>query len=132
MSGFEAAGIVLGAWPLVVNMITLYHSGRNGHEWELLLDEFKTEEVIYVDTIRSLLQANVSESVLLQLSNREKPNHHLWKDPDLHRSLEKRMGKTHFPIVLTILQNMDVLLKVVHDKLKNLEIAPVRKEHEKY
>ncbi|KAG4420759.1 hypothetical protein IFR04_006145 [Cadophora malorum] len=122
MSGIEAAGLVLGAWPLVVNLVTLYNSGKNGQEWELILHEVKTEELIYVECIESLLQADVPESVLLQLSSRQKPNHLLWKDPELQRNLENRLGTKRFPVVLQTLQNMDLLLNVLNEKLKGLEI----------
>ncbi|MAD82191.1 MAG: hypothetical protein CL912_04450 [Deltaproteobacteria bacterium] len=125
MSGIEAAGLVLGAWPLVVNLVTLYNSGKNGQEWELILHEVKTEELIYVECIESLLQADVPESVLLQLSSRQKPNHLLWKDPELQRNLENRLGTKRFPVVLQTLQNMDLLLNVLNEKLKGLEIPSV-------
>ena len=125
MSGIEAAGLVLGAWPLVVNLVTLYNSGKNGQEWELILHEVKTEELIYVECIESLLQADVPESVLLQLSSRQKPNHLLWKDPGLQRNLENRLGTKRFPVVLQTLQNMDILLNVLNEKLKGLEIPSV-------
>src|ERR1700749_2501987 len=104
MSGFEAIGVVLGAYPLIVHGLQLYKGAKNGQDWELLYDEFRTEEIIYVECVRHLLESDTSEADLLQLSTREKPNQALWKDPALDRSLRNRLGDEKSQMVLKTLQ----------------------------
>ena len=116
MSGFEAIGLILGFWPLIVNGLQVYKAAKNGQGWDLLCDEFRVEEFIYIDCVRHLLAADVSESNLLQLTTREKPNQHLWKDQALHRCLEKRLGPERTPMVLKTLQEMDTILSSLATK----------------
>ena len=117
--------MVLGVWPLVVNGLQLYKAAKTGPDWDLLLDEFKTEEIIYVECIRHLLASDTSEADLLQLSQRDKPNQHLWRDPALHNSLRNRLGHEKSPVVLKTLQEMDKLLSTLNEKLKSHEIPLV-------
>jgi hypothetical protein len=125
MSGFECIGGVLFLWPLVVKGIQVCKGAKSGQGWELLFDEFKTEEVIYVECIQHLLQADTSEADLLQLTSREKPNEFLWKDSALHNSLRNRLGPEKSDIVLKTLREMDGLLTTLYEKLKSHEIAIV-------
>jgi hypothetical protein len=125
MSGFEAIGLVLGIYPLVVNGLQLYKSAKNGQEWDLLHDEFRTEEIIYVECIQHLLASDISEADLLQLSTRDKPNQALWEDAALGNSLRNRLGHEKSPMVHKTLQEMDMLLTTLNDKLKSHEIITV-------
>lgn len=125
MSGFECVGGVLILWPLVSKGLELYKAARNGQGWELLYDEFKTEEIIYVECVRHLLQSDTSEADLLQLTTREKPNQLLWKDPALDHSLRNRLGDEKSPMVLKTLQEMDKLLATLNERLKSHETAIV-------
>ena len=121
MSGFEVIGVVLGVWPLVVNTLQLYKSAKNGQGWEVLLDEVKTEETIYIDCVRLLLASDTSEADLMQLTSWEKPNQHLWKDPSLQRSLQKRLGKEKSTLVLKTLGQMDALLTTMSEEINKHE-----------
>jgi hypothetical protein len=125
MSGFECIPLILKAWPLVVQSLQLYKVAKNGYDWELLFDEFNTEEVIYSESVRHLLASDTSEADLLQLSSREKPNEVLWSDPALHARLRSRLGPEKSPIVLKTLQQMDQLLKTLSEKMKAHNIALV-------
>ncbi len=123
MSGFEAIGLILGVYPLIINGLQLYKAAKNGPDWDLLFDEFRTEEIIYVECIRHLLASDTSEADLLQLSTRKKPNQHLWKDPALHNSLQNRLGHEKSPMVLKTLKEMDKLLATLNERLKSHEIV---------
>ena len=125
MSGFECIGVVLVVYRLVVNGLQLYKAAKNGQDWELLYDEFRTEEIIYVECIRHLLASDTSEANLLQLSTRDRPNQQLWKDPALDKSLRRRLGPEKSPMVLKTLQEMDKLLTTLTEKLKIHEVAVV-------
>jgi len=125
MSGFEAIGVVLGAYPLIVHVLQLYKGAKNGQDWELLYDEFRVEEIIYVECVRHLLASDTSEADLLQLSTRDKPNQALWKDPALGRSLHSRLGDEKSPMVLKTLREMDNLLTTLNEKLESHAISTV-------
>jgi hypothetical protein len=126
MSEFEAIGLVLRTYPLIVQVLQLYKGANNAQDWELLYDEFGVEEIIYVECVRHLLASDISEADLLQLSTRDKPNQALWKDPALDRSLRSRLGDEKSPIVLKTLQEMDNLLATLNERLKSHAISTVR------
>lgn len=130
MSGFEAIGLILAVWPLVVNGLQLYKAAKNGQGWDLLCDEFRVEEFLYIDCVRHLLAADVSEGDLLQLTSRDKPNQHLWNDPVLHKSLEKRLGRERTTMVLKTLQEMDTILSSLAEKFTVHENTAVRWDNE--
>ena len=123
MSGFECVGGVLILWPLVAKGLELYKAAKSGQGWELLYDEFRTENTIYIECVRLLLQSDTSEADLLQLTSREKPNQLLWKDLALSNSLRNRLGHEKSLIVLKTLQEMDKLLTTLSEKLKSHENA---------
>lgn len=106
MSGFEVLGLILGVWPLVVNGFTLYKTANGGLGTALLVHRLKIEETIYEDFVCHLLAADVTETELVQLSDREKPDLQLWKDPALHAKLHKRLGEKKSAIVLTTCERM--------------------------
>jgi hypothetical protein len=122
MSGFEAVGLALGIWPLVVNALEAYKLGVSGQGWDLVCFQFKPEEVIYMECVSNLLQGSVSEAGLAQLCSREKPNRFLWKeklsDPTVRNSLERRLGPKRTPIVLGTLQRIDEHLATLCQKIE--------------
>lgn len=121
MSGFEVIGVVLGVWPVVVNALTLYKATKDGRGYGLLLNELKTEEVVYREFVKLLLQADVPEADLVQLTDRKRSNVGLWKDRGLHFSLERRIGHEKSKLVLATLVEMDKLLVSLSEKLGGSE-----------
>jgi hypothetical protein len=111
MSGFEAVGLALSIWPLVVNALEVYKLAVSGEDWEVVCFQCKTEEVIYVECVLHLLQGSVSDGELAQLCSRKKPNQFLWKDklsdPTVRNSLERRLGPNRTPLVLEMLKGID-------------------------
>lgn len=125
MSGFEAIGVVLAVWPLVVNGIQVYKLARSGQGWDLLYDQFVTEQVIYQECVLHLLAPELSESDLAQLIQGDKPNGPLLKDPAVTRGLEGRLGQQKSQIVLKTIQSMDSLLQLLKEKMQSHEIPLV-------
>jgi len=124
MSGFEAVGLALSIWPLVVNALDAYKLAVSGEGWDIVYFQFRTDEVIYVECVSHLLQGSVSERDLAQLCSRDRPNQPLWKeklsDPTVRNSLERRLGpKT--PFVLEMLQGIDDHLDTVYRKIDATE-----------
>ncbi|KAH8820808.1 hypothetical protein F5884DRAFT_61394 [Xylogone sp. PMI_703] len=117
MSGFEAIGLVLAVWPLVVNGFSLYKTAKGGLGMELLVNRVKMEEAIYEDFVRHLLAADVSETELCQLSDKEKPDLKLWRSEVLHAKLRERLGENRSQIVLTTCREMKRILTDLRNQL---------------
>jgi hypothetical protein len=117
MSGFEAVGAVLGLWPVVINAFIAYEATKDNTGCDLLLHELETEEIIYREFVHHLLASDVSETDLLQITDRQKPNVGLWKDKALHASLERRLGDKSEVVVKT-LKDMDNILATLNEKLR--------------
>jgi hypothetical protein len=121
MSGFEIIGVILGCWPMVVNALSLYKATKDGKAYGLLLNELRTEELVYREFVRHLLQADVPEADLVQLTDRKRSNVGLWKDRALHFSLERRLGQEKSILVLETLVEMNKLLFSLSEKLGGSE-----------
>jgi hypothetical protein len=121
MSGFEVIGEVLAVWPVVVNALSLYKATKDGRAYGLLLNELRTEEQVYSEFVRLLLQADVPEADLVQLTDSKRPNLGLWKDRALHFSIERRLGQEKSKLVTETLLEMDKLLVSLSEKLGGSE-----------
>lgn len=110
MSGFEVVGLVLAIYPLVINGIQFYKACKSGQGWGLLLQEYKTEQIIYTEFVYHLLASDISEADLRQLTTRKKPNQGLWRDKKLNDGLQERLGKDKSEVVISTLEEMDKLL----------------------
>ncbi len=117
MSGFEVIGVLLAVWPEVVNGLVMYKATKDGRGYGLLLNELKTEETVFRECVQQLLQADVPEADLVQLTDRKRSNVGLWKDKELHFSLERRLGYEKSKLVLKTLVEMEKLLVSLSLKL---------------
>jgi hypothetical protein len=127
MSGFEAVGIILGAWPIVVTAMSAYKSTRNGTGLSLMLSELKVEEMIYSEFVHHLLQSDISDQAeLLKLSSKENPDLKLWKKKTLHDSLKRRLGDNKTAVVFEKLEEMKKLLTNLNTKLGGNDLGVVR------
>jgi len=106
MTGFEAIGVVVGVWPVVVNALASYAATKQGRGANALLHKLRTEEVVYREFVYTLLSADVPEADLCQLSSRPIPNLHLWKDKALHAKLAMRLGDVKTKGILDTVEEM--------------------------
>lgn len=124
MSGFEAVGIILGAWPIVVNAMNAYKLTKNGKGISLLLHELQVEEMIYSEFVHHLLESDISDqAVLLKLSDKTNPDLELWKKKTLHDSLKRRLGEKKSTLVFQKLEEMKKLLASLNEKLVSNDIG---------
>jgi len=117
MSGFEVIGVVLAIWPVVVNGLAMYKATKDGRAYGTLLNELRTEEFVYREFVQHLLQADVPEADLVQLTDRKRSNVGLWKDRALNFSLERRLGHEKSKLVQETLVKMEKLLVSLGEKL---------------
>jgi hypothetical protein len=132
MSGFEIIGVVLGVYPMVTHSLALYKAAKSGSGWQSLQLEFATEKMIYKEFVLNILSSDVSQSDLLQLSNSDKPSLGLWKDRALHAKLGKRLGDEKSKLVLETLNEVNILLASLKEKLISNHTESVRSPLVKY
>ncbi len=118
MSGFEVIGVILALIPLVTGGIDRYKRVRDGQESRQLERSFKTQRVIFLNTIEELIYPLVSDSQLQTLL--KDPNGRLWQDKQLSASLEKLLGGA-YPVFKEIIED----IKAVMSELQNALSAEV-------
>lgn len=123
MSGIELAGLVLGAFPIILTALERYREGAELlSDWWHIEQAYKkcTQEVKYH---RLLFESNVEEFLLplvvdddelkLLMENQE---HESWDDPELEIRLEKRLPKSYtlfIDIMKEIQEQMAKLMKAM-------------------
>lgn len=103
MSGVEIAGLVLGAFPLLVAGLQFYAEGidvtkryiRFREEVNSLLDDLGAENTLYRNNIAMLLRGVVKATAIDEFS--ADPGGELWKAPDFDRKLRQRLGNSYEP-----------------------------------
>ncbi|KIX93707.1 uncharacterized protein Z520_10613 [Fonsecaea multimorphosa CBS 102226] len=119
MSGVEAAGLVLGAIPLIISALEHYEDVAAPTvafmHWKRYLRRLVQELYIIrasYDQAIQLLLAPISD-----LSNRtlmmEDPRSRLWREGDIANSLRDRLGAVYDPFILTIDEIEEILVDIV-------------------
>jgi hypothetical protein len=110
MSGFEIAGVVLGAIPLVISAIEHYESSLDRakvfFKWQDVLEKARrdlwVQYLSYEMTLRILLVDLASEAEVEELLS--EPQSTLWDNPELIQGLRDKLGATYKVYVHTIKQ----------------------------
>lgn len=102
MSGLEVAGVVLGAFPLLISVLEHYREASElATDWwkvkrvyKRCKDDLKFYRLFYEGTIEKLLLPLIvnNEELELLLGNPMGPK---WKDPALEIQLKERLGKSY-------------------------------------
>lgn len=114
MSGLEIIGVILALIPIVSGGIDGYKRLRDGPESRQLERSFKTQNVIFLNTIEELICPLVSDSQLQTLL--KDPNGRLWKDKQLSASLEKHLDGA-YPIFSEIMEDIKVVMSELQKTL---------------
>jgi division protein CdvB (Snf7/Vps24/ESCRT-III family) len=93
MTGFEIAGVVLGIVPILTLSIEHYKTMLSMREIRQLDRSFKTQRIIFMNTIEALLSTLVSETQLKKLL--ADPYGEAWKDSHTAIRLEKHLGDAY-------------------------------------
>lgn len=102
MSGFEIAGVVLGAFPLVLSALEKYRElatrlglwGKVHLEYKKWRDDLDFHQLLFTRQLRQLLLPLVVDDDKIRelLSS---PGDHGWKDQSISNLLEERLGDSH-------------------------------------
>lgn len=131
MSGIEAIGLILGLWPIVVNLSNAYKAGKDGSSITALTMNIAVYEKIFRQSIQKLLQGDeeLSPKDRHGLISGDKEFAALWVDPEFVGRLEKRLDRDTFAIleyktkqISKILENLKK--KIVADSVSHLWQSP--------
>lgn len=114
MSGFEIIGVILALIPIVSGGIDGYKRVRDGQESRQLERDFKTQRVIFLNTIEELIYPLVPDSLLPTLL--KDPNGRIWQDKWLSASLEKHLDGA-YPTFNEIMEDIKVLMCKLQNSL---------------
>ena len=123
MSGFEAAGIALAVFPILVDGMVHFMDGvQTIKQWRRYrvrvqdyADFMATQKVYYQDTLEELLTDIVqSEDEIVDLMS--KPRGDIWKKPEYGERLSQRLGRSH-PAYLKTSEKLVNALSLMSEKL---------------
>lgn len=127
MSGFEVAGIILGAYPLLMAALAVYSETKSGKGARRLVRTLKTEETIFNNFIHHILSPpTISEAEFVRLTDPARPDLDLWKDTTLETKLGRRLGGNTAEIVVQILREINDLLRSLRNELTSSDRGMVR------
>ncbi|KAK4167893.1 hypothetical protein QBC43DRAFT_310437 [Cladorrhinum sp. PSN259] len=124
MSGVEAMGLILGLYPIVLDLTKTYTATRaNG--LSSLRRSLTVLEALYLQTCTGLLQSALPPREVRSLLHTGGPGNKdqsgsLWKDPTLHKRLETRLGPEKLSAALELLNEIRSSLDQVKTELTNM------------
>ena len=123
MSGIEIAGLVLGAFPLVIHALESYREGAETmKDWLQVQQAYKKckhlvgcHRVVFENTLEELLLPLVeNEDELKELM--DDPAGVAWEDADLEKRLRERLPKS-YGLLLEIIRNINELMECLKKEL---------------
>jgi hypothetical protein len=116
--GFEAVGLVLSLYTVVVDAWQARKAAKSGVEVNQMIQRLKTEQIIYNEFIQHLVGSSISEAQRARL-NTVNPGEGvgLWDDHVLQSDLKRRLGFEKMQNVLTIVSNIQELLEAMREEL---------------
>ncbi|KAG8529092.1 uncharacterized protein KY384_005727 [Bacidia gigantensis] len=122
MSGFEVAGVALGAFPIAIGALNHFLEGvqtiKYWRRYRIKLSDYasvmETHRVYYLDTLDELLQDIVPSEEMEELMSQ--PGGVMWKDPRYEQRLKQRLGRSYHAYIRT-LAKMHAALNGLCEKL---------------
>lgn len=123
MSGVEAAGFVLAAFPLLISALEDYRQGfeiledwwRIRKEYKKCKQNLKLQKLVFEENLEELLRPLVQNEDELALLI-AKPGGDGWKDRELEQQLVERLPKS-YEIYLEIINEINDVMESLKDEL---------------
>jgi hypothetical protein len=135
MSGFEAAGLALGLWPVVLNLAEMYKASKDGRAMTSLAMKIRTYEIIFKQSVSKLLQGDedlLSKDRVGLLSGQEEFIA-IWTDVEFAARLKRRIDPQILPILehhmMEIFKLLDALKKNIEPKDGEVIVSDARVPH---
>ena len=111
-AGIEAAGLILGAIPLLLAGLEFYAQGisvtkrywKYNEEVKTVLYELKAENIMYINSINILLVGVVNQKEMVDFLN--DPQGPRWKEERFDKKLRGRLGTSYDTYMASIVQMM--------------------------
>ena len=117
MSGFEVVGVILGAYPVIINALEVYKATKGGKGAVSFARNLKTEEIIFGEFVHHLVAPNVSQRDLVLLTSSTSPDLALWKKDTLQIDMKARLGSDKADNIIEILEEIQELLDFLRQEL---------------
>lgn len=125
MSGFEITGIVLGALPLVVSLLTEYRQSlevvrllterRHRREIQRYETDLSTQSILFRNSLEQVLLRVVHDDDLIARLL-QSPGGDLWRNGRLNKDFQSMLGGSYAAYLLCI-TNLQDLLKTFSDRI---------------
>lgn len=116
MSGVEVAGLVLGAFPIVIQIIDSYRGVLAGRDTDFLLETLRNNELIFRNSIRLMLRSIIPATELDVLL--ENLGGDVWEDVSLNARMSQ-VGQDADAII----QNLKVIYATLSKLKKKLPVS---------
>ena len=126
MSGLEIVGIILGSYPLVAIALDVYKASKGEKGAKSFARHIQTEELIFRETVCSLVAPDVSTTVLMRLKETRSPELEVWKSRRIHANMSDRLGAEKAENVVGILEDIKHLLELLQQELDPITHGIVR------
>jgi hypothetical protein len=131
MSGVEIAGLILGAFPIVIHTLEQYANGvqyvkrfwKYRREFESLIRRLELEVEIFRNTCEELLTGLVPADQITDILN--DPAGPAWSDPGVEQLLKKRLQRSHTGYLCTV-QNMIAAVEELKVRLRIDRLGEVK------
>lgn len=122
MSGVEIVGIVLGTWPVVINLAKTVKAAKDGVTISDLELQFKTDLYLMRELVSHMLESidDLSEEERIILSDTTKESRDYWNRPNLAVKLQDRLGNA-LPLIVDQMKAIHRVLSQIQSKLSSGE-----------
>lgn len=128
MSGVEAAGLVLAAFPLLISALEDYRQGfevledwwQIQREYKKCKQNLKLQKLVFEENLEELLRPIVRDEDELSLLLAD-PGGGKWKDRGLEQDLKERLPKS-YEIYLEIIDEVNRVMENLKDELGSSKV----------
>lgn len=113
MSGIEAAGLALGVFPVVIDMLTKYSGLIRSRDVKRLANSLANNELIYRNCVKHFLHEVWPEELATLMGNLE---HEKWSSTTLNEEVVQNLGQEAENIV-KIIRDIHQTISGLHQKL---------------
>ncbi len=82
----------MGLWHVVLKDVAVDDAAKGGRVTGLLLNELRTEEIIFRESIFTLFSLDGIKEDLIQVSEADKSNIRFWESSGLQTNVERCLG----------------------------------------
>jgi hypothetical protein len=127
MSGIEAVGLVLGLWPIMIDLVNAVKAGKTGSSTNMLRMNILVQEKIFKQSIQKLLQGDeeFSDKDKMGLIRSNTNFAAIWMDPEFVGRLERRLDDETLAILKYKSAEISKILTTLRKKIEKGPEEPI-------